>query len=120
MHLPNKVECFGFVGYYNIDCLAFLLLLGELTTKGDDVGHVGHPCLVESRGCFHAFPCHELSPVCSEMVKDTFDGVVDIAEVLIVEFLHVLLLNVVNDALDANVGDRFLQVKFLFCLLVSS
>ena len=54
------------------------------------------------------------------MVKDTFDGVVDIAEVLIVEFLHVLLLNVVNDALDANVGDRFLQVKFLFCLLVSS
>ena len=50
IHLPNEVEGFGFVGNDDVDCLAFFLLLVELSSKRDDVGHVGHPCLIESFG----------------------------------------------------------------------
>jgi len=42
------VEGFGFVGNDDVDRLAFFLLLVELASKHDDVGHVGHPCQIES------------------------------------------------------------------------
>ncbi len=112
VHLPNKVEGFGFVGDDDVDCLAIFLLLGELLAKCDDVGHVGYPCLIEGFGGFSAFPCHDLAPVGSEMVENTFDGVVGVPKVLFAEFFDILFFDAVDDALDTDVGDRLLQVKF--------
>ncbi len=111
VHLPDKVEGFGFFGNDDFDRLAFFLLLGELPAKCDDVGHVGYPCLIEGFGGVSAFPCHDLAPVGSEMVENTFDGVVGIPKVLFVEFFDILFFNAVDYALDANVGDCLLQVK---------
>ncbi len=112
VHLPDKVEGFGLVGNDNVDHLAFFLLLGELPAKCDDVVHIGYPCLIEGFGGISAFPCHDLAPVGSEMVENTFDGVVGVPEVLFVEFFDKLFFNAVDYALDANVGDHLLQVKF--------
>ncbi len=117
VHLPNKVEGFGFVGNDDVDCLAFFLLLGELPAKCDDVDHVGYPCMIEGFGGISVFPCHDLAPVGSEMVENTFDGVVGIPEVLFVEFFNILFFDAVNDAFDTNVGDRLLQVKFFLKFL---
>jgi hypothetical protein len=117
VHLPNKVEGFGFVGNDDVDHLAFFLLLGELPAKCDDVGHVGCPCLIEGFGGISAFPCH---PVGSEMVENTFDGVVGVPEVLFVEFFDILFFNAVDDALDTKVGDRLLQANFFLSFFVSS
>jgi hypothetical protein len=39
--------------------LHFFLLLVELSSKRDDVGHVGQTCLIESFGGVSALPCHE-------------------------------------------------------------
>jgi hypothetical protein len=50
-------------------------------------------------------------------MENIFDGVVGIPKVLIVEFFNVLFFNAVDDALNADVGDRLLQVKFLLKLL---
>ena len=72
IHFPDKVEGFGFVGNDDVDRLAFFLLLVELVSERDDVGHVGHPCLIESFGGISAFPCHDLAPVGSEMTENTF------------------------------------------------
>jgi hypothetical protein len=117
VHLPNKVEGFCFVGNYDVDCLAFFLSLGELLAKCDDVGHVGCPCPIEGFGGISAFPCHDLAPVGSEMVENTFDGVVGLPKVLFIEFFDKLFFDAVDDALDTNVGDPLLQVKFFlkFC-----
>ncbi len=93
------------------------MLLVELPTKCDDVGHVGYPCLIERFGGISAFPCHDLAPVGSEMMEDIFDGVVGIPEVLFVEFFNILFFDAVDDALNANVSDRLLQVEFLLKLL---
>jgi hypothetical protein len=46
-HLTNKVEGFGFFQDDDIGVLALLLLFVDLTTKGDDVGGQGDPCLIE-------------------------------------------------------------------------
>jgi hypothetical protein len=43
-----------------------------LSPERDDVGHVGHPCLIESFGGVSAFPCHDLATVGSEMMENTF------------------------------------------------
>ncbi len=81
--LPNKVEGFGFVG--NDELIAFLFfLLGELPAKCDDVGHVGYPCLIDGFGGVSAFPCHDLASVGSEMVENTFDGIVGVPEVVFI------------------------------------
>jgi hypothetical protein len=101
-----------FDGNDDVDCLAFFLLLGELPAKCDDVGHVGYPSLIEGFSGISAFPCHDLSPVGLEMVENNFDGVVGVPEVLIVEFFNILFSNAVDDALDTDVSDRLLQVKF--------
>ncbi len=106
-----------FVGNDDIDCLAFFLLLGELPAKCDDVGHVGYPCLIEGFSSVSAFPCHDLAPVGLEMVENTFDGVVGIPKVLFIEFFDMLFFDAVDDALDTNVGDRLLQVKFFLKFL---
>ncbi len=111
VHLPNKVEGFCFVGNDDVDRLAFFLLLGGLPAKCDDVGHVGYPSLIESFGGVSAFPFHDLAPVGSEMVENTFDGVVGIPEVLFVEFFDILFFNAVDDALVTNAGDCLLQVN---------
>ncbi len=111
------MEGYGFVGNDDIDRLAFFLLLVELPTESDDVGHVGYPCLIEGFGGISAFPCHDLAPVGLEMMENIFDGVVGIPEVLFVEFFNILFFDAVDDELNANVGDRLLQVKFLLKLL---
>jgi hypothetical protein len=108
------VEGFCFVGNDDVDRLAFFLLLGEMPAKCDDVGHVGYPSLIEGFGGVSAFPCHDLAPVGSEMAENTFDGVVGVPEVLFVEFVDILFFDAVDDALDTNVGDCLLQVKFFF------
>ena len=102
------MEGFGFVGNDDVDCLAFFLLLVELSSERDDVGHVGHPCLIESFGGVSAFPCHDLAPVGLEIMENTFDGVVGL---FFIEFFNLLFFNTVDDALH-TVGDRLLQVKF--------
>ncbi len=117
VHMPNKVEGFCFVGNDDVDCLAFFLLHGELPAKCDDVGHVGYPCLIEGFGGVSAFPCHDLAPVGLEMVENTFDGAVGVPEVLFVEFFDILFFDAVDDALDTDVGDRLLQVKFFLKFL---
>ena len=61
------MEGFGFAGNDDIDHLASFLLLGELSSKCDDVGHVGYPCLIKGFGGVSAFPCHDLAPVGSEI-----------------------------------------------------
>ncbi len=116
IHLPDKVEGFGFVKNDVIDCLAFFLFV-ELPTECDDVGHVGYPCLIEGFGGVSAFPCHDLAPVGLEMMENIFGGVDGLPKVLFVEFFNILLFNAVDDALNADVGDRLLQVKFLLKLL---
>ncbi len=70
--------------------LHFFLLLFELPTKCDDVGHVGYPCLVEGFGGISKFPCHDLAPVGLEMMENIFDGAVGIPEVLFIEFFNIL------------------------------
>ncbi len=70
--------------------LPFFLLLVELASKHDDVGHVGHPCLIESFSGIRAFPCHDLTPVGSEMMENTFDGAVGITKIFFFEFFDVL------------------------------
>ena len=112
--MPDEVEGFGFVGNDDVDCLAFFLLLVELSSKRDDVCHVGHPCLIESFGGVSAFPCHDLAPVGLEMMENTFDGVVGL---FFIEFFNVLFFNTVDDVLHTDVGDRLLQVKFLLKFL---
>ncbi len=67
VHLPNKVEGFGFVQDDDVDVLALLLLFVELTAKGDDVGDQGGPCLIERLCCIGALFCHELAPFCAEV-----------------------------------------------------
>ncbi len=113
VHFPDKVEGFGFVGNNDVDCLAFFLLIGEFPAKYDDVGHTGYPCLIEGFGGISASPCHDLAPVGSEMVENTFDGVVGVPK----EFFDILFFNAVNDVLDTNVSDRLLQVKFFLKFL---
>ncbi len=117
IHFPDKVEGFCFIGNDDVDCLAFFLLLVELASERDDVGHVGHPCLIKCFGGLSAFPCHDLAPVGSEMVENTFDCVVGVTEVFFVEFFNVLFFDAVDDALHADVGDCLLQVKFLLKFL---
>jgi hypothetical protein len=117
VHLPNKVEGFGFVGDDDVDRLAFFLLLGELLAKCDDVGHVGYPCLIEGFGSVSAFPCHDLAPVGLEMVENTFDGVAGVPSVLFLEFFDILFFGAVDDELDTDVGDHLLQVKFFLKVL---
>ncbi len=117
VYLPNKVEGFGFVGNDDVDYLAFFLLLGEFPAKCDDAGYVGYPCLIEGFGGISAFPCHDIEPVGSEMVENTFDGVVGIPKVLFVEFFDILFFNTVDYALDADVGDCLLQVKLFLKFL---
>ena len=107
VHLANKVEGFGFVGDDDIDCLAFFLLLRELSAEGDDVGHVGYPCLMEGFGHVCAFLGHDPAPFGSKMVQYAFDGAVGVPKVLFVDF-DVLFLNTVDDALDTDVGDCLL------------
>ncbi len=111
------MEGFGFVGNDDIDHLALFLLLVELPTECDDVGHVGYPCPIEGFVGISAFPCHDLAPVGLEMMDNIFDGVVGIPKVLFVEFFSILIFDAVNDALNADVGDRLLKVKFLLKLL---
>ncbi len=114
VHLPDKVECFCFVGNDDVDRLAYFLLLVELLTECDDVSYVGYTCLIKSFDGISAFPCpcRDLSPVGLEMVENTFDDVVSIPEIIFVEFFNLLFF----DAVD-NVGDRLLQVKFLLKFL---
>ncbi len=102
-----------------MDRLAFFLLLVELLTECDDVSYVGYPCLIESFDGISAFPCpcRDLAPVGLEMVENTFDDVVGIPEIIFVEFFNLLFFDAVDDALDTNVGDRLLQVKFLLKFL---
>ena len=83
-------EGFIFIGNDDVDCLAFFLLLVELASERDDVGHVGHPCLIESFGGVCAFPCHDFAPVGLEMMEYTFDGAVGVAKIFFVEFFDVL------------------------------
>ena len=83
-------------------------MLVELLSERDDVGHVGHPFLIEGFGGISAFPCHDFAPVGLEIVENTFDGVVGITKIFFVEFFDVLFFNAINDTLYANVGDRLL------------
>jgi hypothetical protein len=108
--LPDEVEGFSFVGNDDVDRLSFFLLLGELSSKRDDVDHVGHPCLIEIEGFggVSAFPCYDLAPVGLEMVENTFYGVVGVTKIFFVEFFDVLFFDAVSDALHADVGDRLL------------
>jgi hypothetical protein len=68
-------------------------------------------------GGLSVFPCHNLAPVGSEMVENTFYCVVGVTEVFFVEFFDVLFFDAINDALHANVGDHLLQVKFFLKFL---
>ena len=99
------MEGFGFNGNDDVDRLAPFLLLGELSSERDDVGHVGYPCLIEGFRGVSAFPCHDLVPVGSGMVENTFDGAVGVTEIFFVEFFDVLFFDAVDDASHANVGD---------------
>ncbi len=65
--------------------LHFFLLLCELLAKGDDVGHVGYPCLMEGFGHVGAVLGHDLEPVGSEMVQYAFDGTIGIPKVLFID-----------------------------------
>jgi hypothetical protein len=67
VHLPNKVEGFGFIQDDDVDGLALLLLFVKLTAKGDDVGDCRDPCLIESFSSIGALFCHDLAPFCAEM-----------------------------------------------------
>jgi hypothetical protein len=67
VHLPNKVEGFGFVQDDDVYVLALLLLSVKLTAKGDDVGGRGDPCLIERLSCIGALFCHDLAPFCAEV-----------------------------------------------------
>ena len=49
-----------------------------------------------------------IPPVGSEMVENTFDGVVGITEIFFVEFFDELFFDAVDDALHADVGDHLL------------
>ena len=111
------MEGFCFIGNDDVDCLALFLLLVELASECDDVSHVGHPCLMKCFGGLSAFPCHDLAPLGSEMVENTFDCVVCVTKVFFVEFFNVLFFNAVNDVLHAEDGDCLLQVKFLLKFL---
>ena len=111
VHLSHKVEGFGLVGDDDPNHPAFFLLFCELTAECDAVCHVGDPHLVEYFGGVSALPCHDLAPVDLEMVKDTFDGVVGIPEVLFIELFDVLFFNTVNNLLDTNVCDHLLEIK---------
>ena len=103
IHLSYEVEGFGFLGNDDIDRLASFLLFGELASKRDDVGHVGVgcPCLIEGFGGVGAFLCHNLAPVGSEMMENTFDGAVGVTKIFFVQFFDVLFFNAVDDALQA-------------------
>ncbi len=63
----NNVEDFGFFLDDNIDVLALLLLLVELTAKGDAEGGRGDQCLIEHLSCIGALFCHDLAPVRAEV-----------------------------------------------------
>ena len=80
----------------------------ELPTECDDVGHVGCSCLKESFGGVSDFPCHGIAPVGSEMVEKTFDGVVGIPKILLIEFFKILFFDAVDYALDTDVGDHLM------------
>jgi hypothetical protein len=111
VNLSHKVEGFGLVGNDDANHLAFFLLFCELMAKCDDVCHVGDPCLVEGFDGVGALPHHDLASVDLEMVKDPFDGVVGIPEVLFIELFDALLFKAVINVLNANVPDRLLQIK---------
>ena len=107
-HLSHEVEGFGLVGDDDPNHVAFFLLFCELTAKRDDVCHVGDPRLVECISGVSALLCHDIG---LEMVKDTFDGVVGIPEVLFIELFNVLFFNTVDNLLEANVRDHLLKIK---------
>ena len=113
VHLSHKVEGFGLVGNDEPNHLACFLLFCELTAKCDDVCHDGDPHLVKCFGGVSALSWHDLAPVGLEMVKDTFDDVVGITEVLFIELFDVFFFNAVEDLLDTNVRDRLLKIKLL-------
>ena len=105
------------IGNDDVDCLAFFFLLVELASEHDDVGHVGHPCLIEIFGGISAFHCHDLAPVGLDMTENTFDGAVGVTKIFFIEFFDVLFFNAVDDALHAEVSDCLLHVKFLLTFL---
>ncbi len=75
------------------------------------MGGAWYPSLVERFGCVRPFFCHYFAPFGAKMCEDRFDCLVGITRIVLVEFLDKLLLNVVDDALDTDVGDRFLEIK---------
>jgi hypothetical protein len=83
-------------------------LFAELAAEGNDVSHVGDPCLIEKLGCVRALSDHDFAPVSAKMVKYGFDGAVGVPKVLLVEFFDVLLFDTVDDLLHPNVGDHLL------------
>ena len=64
--------------------------------------------MVESFSGVGALLCHDLAPVGSEMLENTFDGAVGITKIFFVQFFDVLFFNAVDDALHADVGDHLL------------
>ncbi len=67
LHLPNKVEGFGFIQDDDIDGLALLLLFIKLTAKGDDVGGCRDPCLIETFSSTVALFCLDRAPFHAEV-----------------------------------------------------
>jgi hypothetical protein len=111
VHLPNKVEGFGFIRDDDVDGLALFLLLVKLTAKGDDVGGQVDPCLIECLSSIGALFCHDLAPFRAEVCQEHFDGLICIAKVVFAEFSNVLFFNAVNDALYSYGSDCLLEFE---------
>jgi hypothetical protein len=69
VHLPDKVEGFGFVQDDYVDGLALLLLFVKLMAKGDYVGGQGDSCLIECLSSIGVLFCHDLTPFCAEVCQ---------------------------------------------------
>ncbi len=120
VHLPNKVEGFGFVQDDDVDGLALFLLFVKLMVKGDDVGGRGDPCLIECLSSIGALFRHDLATFRVEVCQERFDGLVCIAKVVFVEFFNVLFFNAVDDVLYSYGSDCLLEFKlFLESFILS-
>jgi hypothetical protein len=73
--------------------------------------------VVECLGGICAFLGHHLTPICAKVCEEVLYCLVGTAKVVLIKLLDVLLLNAVNDALYADVGDGLLKVERLLKIL---
>ncbi len=75
------------------------------------------PVLIEGLLHIGAFLHHDLAPVCAERIEEHLDGLICMSKAIFVEFLHLLFLDAVNGALNADGSHRLLEIElFLECL----